>query len=149
MTDELQIHSALETHKQVFERIETQLRKSQREILDALTQLAGELRIRPTLEAQNQIFERIESHLIRHGDLVDGQRELMQMLSSKVQQFSQVAPIETKPTPDGVPSDQSTSQLLNQISQKLDTLNNTLRRPGVYRWISEIRRWFGFPTNPT
>ena len=150
LTDELQIRSVLEAQNQVFERIETQLIGNQRGIFDALTQLAGELQIRSTLEAQNQVFGRIESHLIRNGDIVAEQNKLMQTLIMNVQQSSQVPPVEIKPTPDGDSSHQISSQLLNQISlkfdllnQKIDTLNNTARRPGIYRWVSEIRRWFG------
>ena len=29
------------------------------------------------------------------------------------------------------------------LSEKMDTLNHTMSQPGVYRWGSEIRRWFG------
>ena len=150
LTDELQIRSVLEAQNQVFERIETQLIGNQRGIFDALTQLAGELQIRSTLEAQNQVFGRIESHLIRNGDIVAEQNKLMQTLIANLQQPSQTASAPTKLASGGDSSHQISSQLLDQISLKfdmlngkIDTLNNTMRQPGVYRWISEIRRWFG------
>ena len=150
LADELQIRSVLVAQNQTFERIETQLIGSQRGIVDTLTQLAGELQIRSALEAQNQVFGRIESHLIRHGDLAAEQSELMQTLITNVQHFSQVPSVDVKPVPSGDLSHQISSQLLNQISlkfdllnQKIDTLNNTARQPGIYRWVSEIRRWFG------
>ena len=149
LTDELQVRSVLEGQNQVFERIETQLIGNQQQIFDILTQLAGELQIRSTLVAQNQVFERIESHLSGYGDHATEQRKLMQMLITNVQQLSQVPPVEIKPTPGGDSSHQISSQLLNQISlkfdllnEKIDALNNTVRQPSIYRWTSEIRRWF-------
>lgn len=45
---------------------------------------------------------------------------------------------------------QRTEQMLQQLrlnfvalSEKMDTLNHTMSKPGLYRWGSEIRRWFG------
>ena len=45
---------------------------------------------------------------------------------------------------------QATEKMLHHISlnfvtlsEKMETLNNTMSRPGLYRWGSEIRRWFG------
>ena len=143
LTDELQIRSVLERQNQVFEGIESHLIENQQGIVHALMQLADELQIRSALEAQNKVFERIENHLIGHGDLVAEQKVLIQTLIANVQQSSQTLPVGTKPTPGEDSSHQILSQLLNQISLKLDTLNNTVRQPGIYRWISEIRRWFG------
>lgn len=144
LTDEMQIQSVLEAQNQVFERIETQLISSQRRIFDSLTQLTDEMQIRSMFEAQNQVFGRIESHLMENRDLAAEQSRLIQTLITNVQQFSQAS------SPSGDSSNQVSSQLVNQISlkfdllnQKLDTLNNTMRQPGIYRWFSEIRRWFG------
>ena len=96
------------------------------------------------------MFERIESHLSGYREVVADQSQLMQTLIANMQQVQQTVPIEATSTPSSETSHQITPQLLNQISlkfdllnEKFDTLNNTMRRPGIYRWISEIRGWFG------
>lgn len=141
LTDELQIRSVLVAQNQVFERIETELIGSQREIFNTFTQLAGELQIRSALEAQNQILGRTENHLIRQGDLLAEQRELMVTLITSVQQPPQTPPVGTLSTSDRDLS-QQISLKLDLLNAKFDALNDTMRQPGIYRWIWEIRRWF-------
>ena len=150
VTDELQIRSVLEEQNQVFKRMETQLIDGQQRTFDVLAQLTGELQIRSALEGQNHAFGRIENHLIRHSELMAEQKELMQKLIANLEQPPPVPSVEIGPTPGGNSSQQVSAQLLNQISlkfdllnQKIDTLNATARQPGIYRWFSEIRRWFG------
>ena len=115
-----------------------------------LPHLTGELQIRSTLEAQNQVFQRIENHLIGRRELDSEQRQLMQTLIAEIQQLAKVPAVEINPTAEREAPQQISPQLLNQISlkletlnQKFDILNNTTRQPGLYRWFSEIRRWFG------
>ena len=143
LTDELQIRSALEAQNQVFARMETQLRDGQQRTFDVLARLADELQIRSTLEAQNQAFGRIESHLTKHS-------ELMQTLIASLERPPSVPSVAKRPTPGGDSGQQISAQLLNDLSlkfdllnQKIDALNTTARQPGIYRWFSEIRRWFG------
>ena len=150
LTDELEIRSVLVAQNQMFERIENQLIENQQQVVQALIRLADELEIRSVLVAQNQMFERIESHLSGYREVVADQSQLMQTLIANMQQVQQTVPIEATSTPSSETSHQITPQLLNQISlkfdllnEKFDTLNNTMRRPGIYRWISEIRGWFG------
>ena len=144
------LQSAFEAQNAVFMDIRAQLTENRRATIEALTHLTGELQIRSTLEAQNQVFERIENHLIGRRELDSEQKQFMQTLITKVEQLAEVPAVEINSTSGEEPSQQISSQLLNQISLKLDTLNqqidvlnNTTRQPGLYRWFSEIRRWFG------
>lgn len=144
------LRSAFEAQHAVFMDIRTQLTENRRETIEALTHLTDEVQIRATLEAQNQVFERIEHHLIARDELDSEQRQLMQTLIMRVQQLMEGPTVDINSTSGRDASQQMSSQLLNQISlkfdalnQKIDTLNNTTRQPGMYRWFSEIRRWFG------
>lgn len=144
------LRSAFEAQNAVFMDIQAQLTEDRQETIEALTHLTGELQIRSTLEAQNQVFERIENHLIGRRELDSEQRQLMQTLITKIQQLVEAPAVEINSTAGRDAPQQISPQLLSQISLKLDTLNqkfdilnNTTRQPGLYRWFSEIRRWFG------
>jgi hypothetical protein len=142
---ELQIRSALEKQNQVFEGFKSQLIENQQETVGILSQLIGELQIRPAVEAQNQVFGRIETHLEGQGELVAEQRALMQTLNTSIQQLQQIF---SRTATD----EQLTQQMLHQLSlislnfvtlnEKMDSLNHTMSQPGLYRWGSEVRRWF-------
>ena len=118
--------------------------RNQRETGNRLSQLIGELQIIPALEAQNQVFGRIESHLERQRDLVNEQIEIMQTLGSSVnrlqQTFSNAESDEQQRAENML---QQLTQEFNTLGEKMDTLNHTMGKPGLYRWGSEIRRWFG------
>ncbi len=122
---ELQIGSALDVQNQLLRRI------------------AEELQIGSALDAQHQMFGRIEGHLNGYGRLANEQNQHIQELVELVRRVAanskpsdpRVPPPTALPTGDLV-------ELLQQISLKLDELNNTMRQPGVSRWISGIRRWF-------
>ena len=117
--------------------------ESQQGMVHVLTRLSDELQIRSALETQNQVFGRIENRLDRYGERVDQQNELIQALVANVQMLLQKPSGGENRSMGGDSSQQISTQLLNQISLKLETLNDTMRRPGIYRWGSEIRRWFG------
>lgn len=117
--------------------------ESQEGMLHVLTRLSDELQIRSALETQNQVFGRIENQLNGYGERVDQQNELIQALVANVQMLLQRPSGGENRTISGDSSQQISPQLLHQISIKLDALNDTMRRPGIYRWASEIRRWFG------
>lgn len=141
---ELKIRSALEKQNEVFEGIKSELIQNQRETSNRLSQLISKLQIIPALEAQNQVFGRIESHLEGQRDLVDKQIEIMQTLDGSVKQLQHTF---SKTESD---EQQRTEQMLQQLrlnfvalSEKMDTLNHTMSKPGLYRWGSEVRRWFG------
>ncbi len=144
IADELQIRSALEKQNEVFESIKSELIQNQQEMRNRLSELISKLQIIPALEAQNKVFGRIESHLAGQRDLVDKQIEIMQTLDSSVNRLQQTF---SKTESD---EQQRTEQMLQQLrlnfvalSEKMDTLNHTMSKPGLYRWGSEIRRWFG------
>ena len=144
------LQSAFEAQNAVFMDIRAQLTENRQATIEALAHLTGELQIRSTLEAQNRIFERIENDLIGRGELDSEQRQFMQTLITQVEQLAEVPAVEINSTSGEEPSQQISSQLLNQISLKLDTLNqqidvlnNTTRQPGFYRWCWKIRHWFG------
>ena len=140
---ELQIHSALERQSEVFEGIKSELIQNRQEMGNRLSQLIGELQIIPVLEAQNQVFGRIESHLEGQRDLVNEQIEIMQTLGSSVnrlqQTFSNAESDEQQRAKNML---QQLTQEFNTLGEKMDTLNHTMGKPGLYRWGSEIRRWF-------
>ena len=122
--------------------------ESQQGMVRVLTGMSDELQIRSALETQNQAFGRIENQLNGYGERVDQQNELIQTLVTTVQDLLQKPSLE--PTNRGASSQQISPQVGQQISlkfdalnEKIDTLNNTMRQPGIYRWVSEIRRWFG------
>ena len=117
--------------------------ESQEGMVRVLTGLSDELQIRSVLETQNQVFGRIEDQLNGYGERVDQQNELIQALVANVQMFLQRPSGGENRTMGEDSSQQIPTQLLNQISLKLEALNDTMRRPGIYRWGSEIRRWFG------
>ena len=140
---ELQIHSALERQNEVFEGIKSELIQNRQEMGNRLSQLIGELQIIPALEAQNQVFGRIESHLEGQRDLVNEQIEIMQTLGSSVnrlqQTFSNAESDEQRRAESML---QQLTQEFNTLGEKMDTLNHTMSKPGLYRWGSEVRRWF-------
>ena len=145
IADELQIRSALERQNEVFDGIKSELIQNQQETSNRLSQLIGELQIIPTLEVQNKVFGRIEAHLEGQRDLVDEQRKLMETLDSSVnrlqQTFSKAESDEQQRTENML---QQLTQEFNTLGEKMDTLNHTMSKPGLYRWGSEVRRWFGF-----
>ena len=140
---ELQLHSALERQSEVFAGIKSELIQNRRETGNRLLQLIGELQITPAIEAQNRVFERIESHLEGQRDLVNEQIEIMQTLDSSVnrlqQTFSTAESDEQRRAENIL---QQLTQEFNTLGKKMDTLNHTMGKPGLYRWGSEIRRWF-------
>ena len=124
--------------------------ESQQGMVHVLTRLSDELQIRSALETQNQVFGRIENRMDGYGERVDQQNELIQALVANVQVLLQQPSGGANRTTDEDSSQQIPPQLLNQISlkfdglnERVDTLNDTMRRPGIYRWVSEIRGWFG------
>ena len=171
LADELKIRPAIEAQNQAFGRIEEQLdingqqlgtsEAVQRDILQAIQRLAGELQIgaaldtqnqllrhlanelqiRPTLETQNRVLQGIENHLIESGGLTAEQNQLIRNLVQNMQQLPQ------QPAPGaGGPHVSGNLQpevmnVLQQISRKLDELNNTMRQTWVTRWTAPIRRW--------
>ena len=141
---ELQIRSALEMQNEVFEEIRSELIQNRQETGNRLSQLMDELQIIPALETQNKVFGRIESHLEGQRDLVDKQIEIMQTLDGSVKQlqrtFSKTESDEQQRAENML---QQLTQEFNTLGEKMDTLNHTMGKPGLYRWGSEIRRWFG------
>ena len=117
--------------------------ENQQGMVHVLTRFSDELQVRSVLETQNQVFGRIEDQLNGYGERMDRQNELIQALVANVQPLLQKPSEGVNPTASGDSSQQISAQLLNQISLKLDTLNDTMRQPGVYRWFSGVRRWFG------
>ncbi len=117
--------------------------ESQQGMVRVLTKLSDELQIRSALETQNQVFGRIENRMDGYGERVEQQNELIQALVANVQMLLQKPSGGENRTIGGDSSQQTPTQLLNQISLKLDALNDTMRQPGIYRWVSGIRRWFG------
>ena len=145
LAGELEIRSALENQNQVFEGIKSQLIDNQQETVNTLSKLIDELQIRPAVEAQNQVFGRIENHLGSQAGLAGEQKALMQTLNTSIQQLQQTF------SSTAADEQQRTEKLLHQISlntitlsEKIDTLNQTMSQPGLYRWGSEIRSWFSF-----
>lgn len=144
IADELQIRSALDRQNEVFEDIKSELILNQQEMGQRLSQLISKLQIIPALEAQNKVFGRIENHLEGQRDLFDEQKRLMETLDSSVNRLQQTFS-------NAVSGEQErTERMLQQltlnfvvISEKMDTLNHTMSKPGLYRWGSEVRRWFG------
>lgn len=124
IADELQIGAALDTQNQLFRH------------------LANELQIRPTLETQNRMLQGIESQLIESGGLTDEQNQLLRNLVQNMQQLlQQGSPGHTGTQhPDKLPPNDT--EVLQQISLKLDELNNTMRQTWVARWNAAIHRWF-------
>ena len=121
--------------------------ESQQGMVHVLTRLSDELQIRSALETQNQVFGRIENRMDRYGERVDQQNELIQTLVTTVQDLLQKPSLE--PTNRDGSSQQISPQSGQQISlrfdalnEKIDTLNNTMRQPGIYRWVWVIRGWF-------
>ena len=140
------ISQLIERQNQVFDGIKLQLIDNQNETANMLSRLISELDIRSALEAQNKVFGKIEAHLGGQATLVAEQKEIIQTLNNNVQQLQQTL------------NQQGTERILNQISQKfdtlgenfgtlgnkLDTLNTTMSKPNLYRWGSEIRGWIPF-----
>ena len=143
IADELQIRSALERQNEVFEGIKSELILNQREMSQRLSQLISQLQIVPALEAQNEVFGQIENHLEGQRDLFDEQKRLMETLDNSVNRLQQTFS-------RAVSSEQERTQKMLQqltlnfveLSEKMDTLNHTMSKPGLYRWGAEIRRWF-------
>ena len=145
LAGELKIRSALEKQTQEFQAIKSQLIENQKETVDSLTELKNDLQVRDAIEAQNKVFGRIESHLGGQATLVSEQKDILKTLDSSVKQLQQTY---SKTSAD---DQEATQKLLHQISlnfitmtEKMEDLNKAMSRPGVYRWGSEIRRWFGF-----
>ena len=131
---------------QLSDALQAELRpitESQQGMVRVLTKLSDELQIRSALETQNQVFGRIENRMDGYGERVEHQNELIQALVANVQMLLQKPSRGEHRTMGGDSSQQIPTQLLNQISLKLDVLNDTMRQPGIYRWASGIRRWFG------
>ena len=113
-------------------------------MVDVLSEMKNELQVRSVLEAQNEVFGRIESHLKEQRNLVNGQRRLMATLDNSVSQLEQTFLTTSSE------EQRRTEELLQhltlnfvEISEKMDMLNNTMSKPGLYRWGAEVRRWFG------
>lgn len=142
LLSELQIGSAFEVQNQLLRRIAEELQIGS--ALDAQNQLfrhlANELQIRPTLETQTRVLQGIESHLAESGSLTEEQNQLIRALVANVQQLLQQRVSETR---GSQPLDnlQEVTNLLQQISLKLDELNKTLHQPGIFRWVSALHRW--------
>ena len=140
---ELQIHSALERQNEVFENIKSEFIQNRQEMDNKLSQLIGELQIIPALEAQNKVFGRIESHLEGQRDLVDEQIEIIQTLDGSVNRlqgtFSNAESAEQQRAEKML---QQLTQEFDALGEKMDALNHTMSKPSLYRWGSEIRRWF-------
>ena len=140
------ISGLMERQNNAFNGIKSILIENQNESVNILSRLISELEIRSTLEDQNKVFGRIEAHLGGQATLVAEQKEIIQTLNNNVQQLQQTL------------NQQGTERILNQISQKfdtlgenfgtlgnkLDTLNTTMSKPNLYRWGSEIRGWIPF-----
>ncbi|RKU25045.1 hypothetical protein C6497_16865 [Candidatus Poribacteria bacterium] len=140
------ISDLIESQNRVFDGIKSQLIENQNESVNMLSRLISELEIRSTLEDQNKVFGRIEAHLGGQASLVAEQKEIMQTLNNNIQQLQQTL------------TQQGTERILNQISQKfdtlgenfgtlgnkLDTLNTTMSKPNLYRWGPVIRNWIPF-----
>ena len=140
------ISGLMERQNNAFNGIKSILIENQNESVNILSRLISELEIRSTLEDQNKVFGRIEAHLGGQATLVAEQKEIIQTLNNNMQQLQQTL------------NQQGTERILNQISQKfdtlgenfgtlgnkLDTLNTTMSKPNLYRWGSEIRGWIPF-----
>ena len=144
LAGELQIGAALDMQNQLLQRIADELQIGA--ALDTQNQLfrhlANELQIRPTLETQNRVLQGIESHLVESGALTEEQNQLIRTLIANVQQLpQQLAPgTGGSQTPGNLQPEMR--NLLQQISLKLDELNNTMRQTWVTRWNAAIHRWF-------
>ncbi|MDE0483513.1 MAG: hypothetical protein OXI67_13110 [Candidatus Poribacteria bacterium] len=141
---ELQIRSALENQNEVFENIRSDLTQNQQLIANRLSQLISELQVQPALEAQNKVFERIEGHFEGQREMIGEQNEIMQTLDSSVKQLQQTF-LKTE-SGDQQHTEQIKRELQNNfitLGEKIDALNRTISKPGLYRWGSEIRRWLG------
>ena len=140
------ISGLMERQNNAFNGIKSILIENQNESVNILSRLISELEIRSTLEDQNKVFGRIEAHLGGQATLVAEQKEIIQTLNNNVQQLQQTL------------NQQRSEKILNEISQKfdtlgenfgtlgnkLDTLNTTMSKPNLYRWGSEIRGWIPF-----
>ena len=144
LLSELQIGSAFEGQNQLLRRIAEELQIGS--ALDTQNQLfrhlANELQIRPTLETQTRVLQGIESHLAESGSLTEEQNQLIRALVANVQQLLQQGSPRggDSQAPGKLPPE--VTNLLQQISLKLEELNNTMRQTWVSRWIAAIRRWF-------
>ncbi len=143
VANELQLRSALENQNIVFERIRSDLEQNQQLIANRLSQLIGELQIQDALVTQNKVFEQIGGHLEGQRELVNEQNEIMQTLDNSVKQLQKTF---SKTESD---DQQRTEQMIGELQknftalgEKMDTLNNTMSKPGLYRWGTEVRRWF-------
>ncbi len=140
------ISQLIERQNQVFDEIKSQLIGNQNDMVNMLSRLISELDIHSALEDQNKVFGRIESHLGGQATLVAEQKEIMLTLNNNMQQLQQTL------------NQQGTEKILNQISQKfdtlgenfgtlgnkLDTLNTTMSKPNLYRWGPVVRGWIPF-----
>ena len=98
LADELKIRPAIEAQNQAFKRIEEQLdingqqlgtsfqssEAIQRDILQAIRQLAGEFQIGAALDVQNQLLQRIAEEL-QIGAALDAQNQLFRHLANEMQ----------------------------------------------------------------
>ena len=98
LADELKIRPAIEAQNQAFRRIEEQLdingqqlgtsfqaiETIQRDILQAIQQLAGEFQIGAALDVQNQLLQRIAEEL-QIGAALDAQNQLFRHLANELQ----------------------------------------------------------------
>ena len=143
LAGEFQIGAAFDVQNQLLQRIADELQIGS--ALDMQNQLlrhlANELQIRPTLETQNRVLQEIENHLVESGRLTEGQNQLLRDLVKNMQQLlQQPAPgAGGSQTPGNLQPEMR--NLLQQISLKLDELNNTMRQTWVARWTAPIRGW--------
>ena len=139
LAGELQIGAALDAQNQLLQRIAEELQIGA--ALDMQNQLlrhlANELQIRPTLETQNRVLQGIENHLVESEGLTQEQNQLLREL---VKNMQPPAPGAGGPHVSGNLQPE-VMNVLQQISRKLDELNNTMRQTWVTRWTAPIRRW--------
>ncbi len=146
----LDIRSALEKQNEVFEGIRTELILNRQEMGNTLAQLIGTLAlviealdIKPTLEEQNKVMGRIESHLKGQRELVDEQKGIMQTLDGSITRLEQTFKTGEKERDERI--DKMIQQFtynFTMLTEQMDTLNNTMSKPGLYRWGREIRSWY-------
>ena len=140
---ESQIGSAFEVQNQLLRRIAEELQIGP--ALDAQNQLfrhlANELQIRPTLETQTRVLQGIESHLIESNGLTQEQNQLLRDLIKNMHQLLQQGALGTGDSRAREILQPEVTNLLQQISLKLDELNKTLHQPGIFRWVSALHRW--------
>ena len=140
---QLQIGSAFEEQNQLLRRIAEELQiGSALDMQNQLfRQLANELQIRPALASQHQVLQAIESHLAESRSLNEEQDQRIRALVESVKQLLQQRVPGPGDSQDRDKLPPEVTNLLQQISLKLDELNKTLHQPGIFRWVSALHRW--------